>query len=98
MRDICIKLEKKYKPWNPEYQTELEVYVKWIKENIPEDHYHIPRGDNAYIYFLEEEDLLAFTIKFGHIYKRGRPSGLTKVEKMILHETSLEKYHEKSNN
>lgn len=98
MRDICIKFLRKYQPWTPEYKTELEVYVKWIKDNIPEDNYYIPRSDQGHVYFLEESDLMAFTLRFGEVYKRGRPTGLSKVEKMILHENSLERYHEKSNN
>lgn len=73
--------------------------MAWIKENIPEKNYHIPRNAANYVYFLDEDDLTAFALKFGVVYKREKPAGPSKVEKMIMHEEALERSrNEKGNN
>jgi hypothetical protein len=91
MRDICIRFNNSNSYSNYVNNEDYKMYVDWIKKNIPKTNYFIPRNMPNYVYFLDEDDLTAFTLKFGKVYKRGVPSGPSKVEKMIMHEEALER-------
>jgi hypothetical protein len=91
MRDICIRFINSHSFSSYTETEDYKKYVAWIKENIPKKNYHIPRNAANYVYFLDEDDLTAFTLKFGMVYKRGVPAGPSKVEKMIMHEEALER-------
>jgi hypothetical protein len=99
MRDVCIRFLNSNSFSAYKNDPDYKKYVAWIKENIPKTNYYIPQNAANYVYFLEESDLAAFTLKFGMVYKRGRPAGPSKVEKMIMHEEALERArNEKGNN
>ncbi len=91
MRDICIRFNNSYSYRGYADTEDYKMYVAWIEENIPKKNYFIPRNMSNYVYFLDEDDLTAFTLKFGMVYRRGIPAGPSKVEKMILHEEALER-------
>ena len=91
MRDTCIRFNNSNSYRDYVDNEDYKMYVDWIKRNIPKKNYYIPRNMANYVYFLDEDDLTAFTLKFGMVYKRGIPAGLSKVEKMIIHEEALER-------
>ena len=91
MRDICIRFNNSNSYSDYLNNDDYKKYVGWIKKNIPKGKYFIPTKMSNYVYFLDEEDLTAFTLQFGMVYKRGVPKGPSKVEKMIIHEAALER-------
>jgi len=91
MRDICIRFNNSHSFEDYKESADYKKYIAWIEEHIPKKNYYIPPNQANYIYFLDEDDLTAFTLVFGKVYKRGIPAGPSKVEKMIMHEAALER-------
>jgi len=92
MVDICIRFINPNGSWYSANKEDIEKYHKWLKKNLPKDHFYIPSNADNYVYFADEADLLAFTMKFGKdIYRRGKPAGPSRVERMIMQEEILER-------
>lgn len=100
MKDVCIKLLSKHPSWTNYYDVEIDSYKEWVRSNMGEGTYYIPRGNEPIIFFLGEEDLIMFTLQFGRECYMLIENfiDMSKVERMIWNEIVQERLHEKSNN
>jgi len=100
MKDICVKLLSKHPSWSPKYDEQIQEYKLWMKEHLPDGSYYIPRRKEPIVFFLEEQDLMLFTMYFSRSsYQRiGNAIDMSRVEKMLIREVLLERQNEKSNN
>lgn len=106
MKDICVRWKRPDKPKAGFYGAEITkftkdkiLYQKWMKENLPSTDYYISQRNRDCAYFLNEDDLTAFTLKFGHVYavEPAPDDGImSKIERMVVHETALQRYNEES--
>ena len=95
MKDVCVKLNNVRFSHNPAIPvSNPEEYRMWIKSNIKKDEYYILKNTD-FVYFLNKEDLLAFTLKFGKVYEYKENYMMPKVEKMILQEIAIENKYKK---
>lgn len=98
MKDVCIKLLSKHPVWTNYYDVEIDTYKSWVRKNMREDAYHIPKGKEPLIFFLGEEDLIIFTLQFGRECYQVMENfiDMSKVERMIWNEIVQERLNEKS--
>jgi hypothetical protein len=85
----CIRIPFRQNPFSSRHyiapsEEEMKVYKNWLDECVNPENYRISK-DNLSIEFADENDLTMFTLRFGMHEKT-----LSKLEKMILHENSLE--------
>lgn len=86
MNDVCIR----FKDYGRRLNVNFKEYRDWIIENMDKDAYYIPPHNLRIVYFLSEQDLAIFTLRFGHVWEYHVDTSLTKVEKMIVREQALE--------
>lgn len=107
MQDICIRWNK---PSDKEIKTvagswynkelvahrqNVAKYMKWIEENIPAMSYYVVPRDTDKVFFLNPDDLVAFTLVFGKVYTQEEGTTMTTIERMIAQEALLERLMQK---
>lgn len=102
MKDICIRFNCTLR-WGFKFipdEQKITVYKKWIKENLEKTAYYFPRSYPDRVYFLNAEDVSLFTLIHGRVYDYMGEGhiDMSKIEKMILHETALERNRQNEKN
>lgn len=98
MADVCIEFDKVIRYIGGVNPPDLyNTYKKWVKENYPVDAYYFPHNKRQ-IHFLDEADLIMFTLQFGKCYTivPNKPD-MTKIERMIRHESIVEQWENRIN-
>lgn len=106
MQDICIRwnppTEREIKTVGNWYNKELVAhrqnvakYMKWIEENVSSMAYYVVPKDTDKVFFLNPDDLVAFTLVFGKVYTQVEGTTMTTIERMIAQEALLERLMKK---